>query len=76
MELSSFEFGLCLFLLIFSRTIVIDRYGVFTVSEEGLYELGVLSKFYYWNENDFCVSTTVCDLHEIFHRVTGRSAQT
>ena len=30
MELSSFEFGLHLFLLIYSRTIVIDRYGVFT----------------------------------------------
>ena len=43
MELSSFEFGLRLFLLIYSRTIVIDRYGVFTASEEDVYQLGVMS---------------------------------
>ena len=69
MELSSFEFHLRLFLLIYSRTIVIDRYGIFTALEEDLYELGVMSKFYYLNENDFCISTVVCDLHEVFHRV-------
>ena len=69
MELNSFEFGLRLFLLIYSRTIVIDRYGIFTALEEDVYELGVMSKFYYWNENDFCISTVVCDLHEVFHRV-------
>ena len=40
MELSSFEFGLHLFLPIYSRTIAIDRYGIFTVSEEDVYELG------------------------------------
>ena len=40
MELSSFEFSLHLFLLIYSRTIVIDRYGVFTALEEDVYELG------------------------------------
>ena len=43
MELSSFEFCLRLFLLIYSRTIVIDRYGIFTASEEDVYELGVMS---------------------------------
>ena len=43
MELSSFEFGLRLILPIYSRTIVIDRYGVFTASEEDVYELGVMS---------------------------------
>ena len=43
MELSSFELGLLLFLLIYSRTIVIDRYGVFTTSEEDVYELRVMS---------------------------------
>ena len=69
MELSSFEFGLRLFLQICSRAIVIDRYGVFTTLEKVVYELGVMSKFYYWNENDFCVSTTVCNLHAVFHRV-------
>ena len=69
MELSSFEFGLCLFLLIYSRTIVTDRYGFFTVLEEDVSELGEMSKFYYWNENYLCVSTTVCNLHEVFHRV-------
>ena len=73
MKLSSFEFSLCLFLLICSRTIVIDRYGVFTAFKEDVYELGVMSKFYHWNEHDFCVSTTVCDLHEVFNRVhTGK----
>ena len=46
MELSSFEFGLRLFLPIYSRTIVIDRYGVFTALEEDAYELGVMSKFF------------------------------
>ena len=69
MELSSFEFSLHLFLPIFSRTIVIDRYGVFTALEEDVYKLGVMSKFYHWNENDFCVSTAVCNLYEVFHRV-------
>ena len=69
MKLSSFEFSLCLFLPIYSRTIVIDRYGIFTALEEDVYKLGVKSKFYHWSENDFCVSTTVCDLHEVFHRV-------
>ena len=68
MEFSSFLFGLHLFLLICSGIIVIGRYGIFTVLEEDVYELGVMSKFYYWNENDFCVSTAVCDLHEVFHR--------
>ena len=69
MELSSFEFSLLLFLPIYSRTIVIDRYGVCTALEEDLYELGVMSEFYYLNENDFCISTVVCNLHEVFHRV-------
>ena len=46
MELSSFEFGLQLFLPIYSRTTVIDRYGVFTALEEDVYELGVMSKFF------------------------------
>ena len=46
MELSSFEFGLHLFLLIYSRTIVIDRYGVFTALEEDVYKLVVMSKFF------------------------------
>ena len=39
MELSSFEFGLRLFLPIYSRTRVIDRYGVFTASAEDVYVL-------------------------------------
>ena len=39
---------------------MIDRYSVFTVLEEDVYELGIMSKFYYRNENDFCVSTAVC----------------
>ena len=43
MELSSFESSLRSFLPIYSRTIVIDRYGVFTASEEDVYELGVIS---------------------------------
>ena len=43
MELSSFEFGLRLSLPIYSRTIVIDRYGVFTALEEDVYELEVMS---------------------------------
>ena len=43
MEISSFEFGLHLFLSIYSRTIVIDRYGIFTVLEEDVYQLGVIS---------------------------------
>ena len=34
MELSSFEFGLRLFLPIYSRKMVIDGYGAFTVFEE------------------------------------------
>ena len=42
-ELSSFEFGLYLFLPIYSRTIAIDRYSVFTVSDEDVYKLGVMS---------------------------------
>ena len=46
MKLSSFEFGLHLFLQIYSRTIVIDRYSVFTALEEDVYELGVMSKFF------------------------------
>ena len=46
MELSSFECGLHLFLPIYSRTVVIDRYGVFTVLEEDVYELGVTSMFF------------------------------
>ena len=69
MELRSFEFSFCLFLLICSRTTVIDSYRVFTALEEDVCKLGVVSKFYYWNENDFCVGTTVCDLHKFFHRV-------
>ena len=69
MELSSFELGLHLFLTIYSRTIVIDRYSIFTVLVEDVYELGVMSKFYHWNENDFCVSTMVWDLHDVFHSV-------
>ena len=69
MELSSFEFGLHLFLPIYSRTIVIDKSGVFTALQEDVYELGVMSKFYYWNENDFCIGTTVWDLYEVFHKV-------
>ena len=69
MELSSFEFGLCLFLPIYSRTIVIDRYSIFTLLEKDVCKLGVMSKFYYWNEIDFCISTAVCDLHEVFNRV-------
>ena len=43
MELSSFEFSLHLFLPIYSRTIVIDRYSVFTSSEEDVCELEVMS---------------------------------
>ena len=43
MELNFFEFSLCLFLPIYSRTTVIDRYGVFTASEEDVYGLGVMS---------------------------------
>ena len=46
MESSSSEFSLCLFLPIYSRTTVIDRYGAFTALEEGVYELGVMSKFF------------------------------
>ena len=46
MEFSSFEFGLRLFLPIYSRTIVIDRYGIFTALEEDVYKLGVMSKFF------------------------------
>ena len=45
MELSSFEFSLRLFLPIYSRTIVIDKYGIFTALEEDVSELGVMSKF-------------------------------
>ena len=56
MELSSFEFGLRLFLPIYSRAIMIDRYGTFTAFEKDIYKLGVMSKFYYWNENDFRIS--------------------
>ena len=48
---------------------MIDRYSVFIALEEDVSDLGVMSKFYYWNESDFCVSTAVCDLHEDFHRV-------
>ena len=69
MELSSFEFGLRLFLPIYSRTIVIERCSVFKTVEEDVYELGVVSKFYHWNENDFCVSTMVCNLYDVFHKV-------
>ena len=69
MELNSFEFSLHLFLPIYSRTIVTDRYSVFTALEEDVCKLGVMSKFYYWNGNDFCISTMVCNLHEVFHRV-------
>ena len=69
MELSSFEFGLRLFLPTYSKTIVIDRYDVFTELEEDVYELGVVSKLYYWNKNDFCFGTTLCDLYEVFHKV-------
>ena len=46
MELSSFEFGLRLFLPIYSRTIVIDKYCVFTALEEHVYELEVMSNFF------------------------------
>ena len=42
MELSSFEFCLHLCLPFYSRTIVIDRHGVFTALEEDVYELGVI----------------------------------
>ena len=52
MEFRSFEFSLHLYLPIYSRTILIDRYGVFTALEEDVYELGVMSKFYYWTEHD------------------------
>ena len=45
MKLSSVEFGLRLFLPIYSRTTVIDRYSVFTSLEEDVSELGVMSKF-------------------------------
>ena len=61
MKLSPFEFGLRLFLLIYSRTTVIDRYGVFTALRENVYELAVMSNFFYLNENDFCVSTFTND---------------
>ena len=44
MELSSFEIGLHLFLPIYSRAIAIDRYNVFTVLEEDVCNLGVMSK--------------------------------
>ena len=46
MELSSFEFGLHLFLPIYSRTTAIDRYGVFTALEEDVYKLVVMSKLF------------------------------
>ena len=45
MEISSFEFGLRLFLPIY-YSIVIDRYRVFTALEEDVYELGVMPKFF------------------------------
>ena len=72
MELNSFEFGLCLFLSICSRTIMIDRYGIFIALEEMSMNWVVMSKFYYWNENDFCISTAVCNLHEVFHKVPNK----
>ena len=40
---------------------MIDRYGVFTASEEDVYELEVN------------VSTVVCDPHEVFQRVHKES---
>ena len=63
MELSSFEFGLCLFLPIYSRTIVIDRYGIFIALEEDVYELGVMSKFFTGMKMIFA---SVPQLHEVF----------
>ena len=69
MELNSFKFGLHLFLLIYSRTIVIDRYSVFTALEKDVYELEVMSKFYFWNGKYFCINTAVYNSHGIFHRV-------
>ena len=69
MESISLEFSLRLFLLIYSRIIVIDKYGVFTALEKDVHKLGIKSKFYYWNENDFCKCTTICDLQEACHRV-------
>ena len=49
------------------QTLVTARYGVVTVLEEDVYQLVVMSKFYYWN--DFCDSMGGCDLHVVFHRV-------
>ena len=62
------EFGLHVFLLIYLRTEEIDRSGVL-IALEDVYELRVVSKFYCWNENDFCVGTTVYNLYEVFHKV-------
>ena len=42
MELSSFEFGLHVFLPIYSRTTVTEEYSIFTVLEEDVYELGAM----------------------------------
>ena len=69
MEFSSFEFGLHLFLSIYSRTTVIDRYGIFTMLEEDVYELGVMSKFFTGTKMIFAV----CNLQEVFHRVHKES---
>ena len=68
MELSSFEFSLHLFLLIYSRTIVIDRYGIFTALEKDVYKLRWCLNFI-TGMKTFCVGTAVCDLHKVFHRV-------
>ena len=65
-ELSSFKFGLCLFLPMYSRTIMIDRYCAFTELEEDAYELGVMSKFFTGMKMIFA---SVPQLHEVFHRV-------
>ena len=66
MELSSFEFGLHLFLPIYSRTIVNDRYGIFTALEDDVYELGVMSTFFTGMK---MISVSLPQLHEVFYRV-------
>ena len=45
MELSSFEFSLHLHLAIYSKIIVIDRYGIFTAFDKDVYELGIMLNF-------------------------------
>ena len=62
-KLSSFEFGLRLFLLIYSRTTVIDRYGFFTALKEDVYELRVMSKFFTGMKMIFA-SVPQCVIHK------------